>query len=207
MNINYLIHNTIWVPGHFHLTVGTAFALTAMAITYWLLPQLLGKRLRWRKLAAVQPFLWFLGMTLMSNAMHRAGLIGVPRRTAEPQYESFGYEDAVGGIEIPGVVDISAVQEMRIQIAIGGTILFIALAAFLAVVARTWIAARTETEIGVDSTIPAPLSGPEHSPAVLDRIWLWAAVALLLVAIAYGLPVWDMLSDGVLEPGAPPVPV
>ncbi|MFB6187792.1 MAG: cbb3-type cytochrome c oxidase subunit I, partial [Halobacteriaceae archaeon] len=29
MNINYLIHNTLWVPGHFHLTVGTAFALTA----------------------------------------------------------------------------------------------------------------------------------------------------------------------------------
>ncbi len=26
MNINSLIHNTLWVPGHFHLTVGTASA-------------------------------------------------------------------------------------------------------------------------------------------------------------------------------------
>ncbi len=37
MNINYLVHNTFWVVGHFHLTVGTAVALTFMAVTYWFL--------------------------------------------------------------------------------------------------------------------------------------------------------------------------
>jgi hypothetical protein len=35
----------------------------------------------------VQPYAWFVGMTLMSNAMHRASLAGVPRRTAEPMFE------------------------------------------------------------------------------------------------------------------------
>jgi cytochrome c oxidase subunit 1 len=27
-NINLVVHNTAWVPGHFHLTVGTAVTLS-----------------------------------------------------------------------------------------------------------------------------------------------------------------------------------
>ncbi|MFB6196823.1 MAG: cbb3-type cytochrome c oxidase subunit I, partial [Halobacteriaceae archaeon] len=119
MNINYLIHNTLWVPGHFHLTVGTAFALTAMAVSYWLVPQLTGKQLQHRTIAIIQPFVWFIGMALMSNAMHRAGIAGVPRRTAKPMYRNAGgapFETVVGSI-----------NEIQLQIAIGGTLLFIGL--------------------------------------------------------------------------------
>ncbi|MCC6906136.1 MAG: cbb3-type cytochrome c oxidase subunit I, partial [Anaerolineae bacterium] len=39
-SMNLVIHNTTWVPGHFHLTVGTAATLSFMGITYWLLPYL-----------------------------------------------------------------------------------------------------------------------------------------------------------------------
>jgi len=34
-NVNLAVHNTAWVPGHFHLTVGTAVTLTFMGILYW----------------------------------------------------------------------------------------------------------------------------------------------------------------------------
>jgi cytochrome c oxidase subunit 1 len=192
MNINYLIHNTLWVPGHFHLTVGTASALTFMAFTYWLFPQVTGKPLRFRTLATVQPYLWFVGMTLMSNAMHRAGLAGVPRRTAEPGYSSVTYEGLVGGI-----------SEMRIQIAIGSTLLFVALLLFLAVLVGTWRGERGG-QLRVNGDIPAPLSGPENGPRVLDNMRLWFAVAVVLVVIAYGLPLWSMVADGLLAPGSPP---
>jgi cytochrome c oxidase subunit I len=37
-NLNMLVHNTAWIPGHFHLTVGTAVTLTFFGITFWLLP-------------------------------------------------------------------------------------------------------------------------------------------------------------------------
>ncbi|MFB6142350.1 MAG: cbb3-type cytochrome c oxidase subunit I, partial [Halorientalis sp.] len=197
MNINYLIHNTLWVPGHFHLTVGTAFALTAMAITYWLLPQVTGKRLRNYTAATVQPYLWFIGMVLMSNAMHRAGLAGVPRRTAEPQYPTQGitFEGVVGGV-----------GEMRLQIAVGAVLLTVSLLLFLYVVATTWLAPRSE-RIRVDGQLPEPLSGVEGSPRVLDNLKLWAAIAALLVLLTYGPPLAGMIANGIFAPGSAPIPV
>jgi cytochrome c oxidase subunit 1 len=195
MNINYLIHNTLWVPGHFHLTVGTAFALTAMAISYWLVPQITGKKLQRRSLALAQPYVWFIGMTLMSNAMHRAGLAGIPRRTAEPTYDEFAFEGVAG-----------TVGEMRLQIAIGGFLLFVGAALFLIVMAETFLARRGGT-LSVNSTIPEPLSGPEHSPRILDNYKLWTAIALVLIVIAYGPPLASMIADGITAPGSPPIPV
>ncbi len=195
MNINYLIHNTLWVPGHFHLTVGTAFALTAMAATYWLFPQVSGKRLRLRGAAVAQPYVWFLGMVLMSNAMHRAGLAGIPRRTAEPEYEAFAYDPGVGGI-----------VEMRVQIVLGGILLFLGLVLFLAVVFRTWMAS-SDGELRVTGTIPPALSGPENGPRVLDNLRLWTLVAVSLVLLTYSLPLVSMVADGLLNPGLPPIPV
>ncbi|MFB6268025.1 MAG: b(o/a)3-type cytochrome-c oxidase subunit 1 [Halodesulfurarchaeum sp.] len=197
MNINYMIHNTQWVPGHFHLTVGTAAALTFMAISYWLVPQVTGKRLQLRGLAAVQPYIWFVGMLLMSNAMHRAGLAGIPRRTAEPEWnmvEGVSYQPMFG-----------SVQEMQIQIAVGGTLLFVSLFAFVVVMLGTFIVRRDLGPIRVEGSIPPALSGPEHGPRVLDNLRLWFAIAVVLVAIAYGPPLFDMVADGILEPGMPPI--
>ena len=37
-NLDLLVHNTAWISGHLHLTVGTAATLTYMGITYWLVP-------------------------------------------------------------------------------------------------------------------------------------------------------------------------
>jgi cytochrome c oxidase subunit 1 len=196
MNINYLVHNTLWVPGHFHLTVGTAFALTAMAVSYWLVPQITGKRLRWRGMAAAQPFVWFGGMALMSNAMHRAGLAGVPRRTAEPEYEQVVYEGVVGGI-----------GEMRLQIALGGFLLFVAMAMFLGVMVATWLGHRGAGTLSVNGDIPPALSGPQNSPRVLDDLRIWFLIAVVLVALAYGVPLAAIVGDGILAPGSPPVPV
>ncbi|MEF8800112.1 MAG: b(o/a)3-type cytochrome-c oxidase subunit 1 [Halolamina sp.] len=195
MDINYLIHNTIWVPGHFHLTVGTAFALTLMAGAYWLVPQVTGKRLQFRGLAAVQPFVWFIGMVLMSNAMHRGGLAGIPRRTAEPQYDQVSFSAVVG-----------SVSEMRLQIAIGGTLLFIAGLMFLIVMLGTWVLGKKNSALRVNGSIPEPLSGATESPVVLDNLKLWTAIAVALVLLAYGLPLADMIADGLLWPGSAPVP-
>jgi len=195
MNLNYLVHNTLWVPGHFHLTVGTAAALTFMAVSYWLVPQLTGKKLRLRAFALIQPYVWFLGMTLMSNAMHRGGLIGLPRRTAEPEWNLPGGSFSEG---------IGSLNEIQLQIAVGGILLFTGIVLFLAVMVATWMGRETPT-IDVDSTIPPALSGAENSPRILDNYRLWFAIAVVLVVIAYGVPLWDMVADGVFSPGSNPV--
>jgi cytochrome c oxidase subunit 1 len=196
MNVNLLIHNTLWVPGHFHLTVGTAVALTFMAISYWLVPQLTGRKLKFKTLALIQPYAWFLGMTLMSNAMHRAGLAGVPRRTAEPEFNTnaMNFEPLFG-----------TMGEMQWQIAIGGTILLISLILFLWVIIGSWMGGE-KSEKPVDDYIPKPLSGVEHTPAILDNMKLWFALALILVILAYTFPLWEMVADGVFSPGALPRP-
>ena len=194
LNIDMLIHNTAWIPGHFHLTVGTASALTFMAITFWLLPQLTGRELKFKKLALAQPYTWFLGMTLMSNALHRQGLAGIPRRVSEPEYAGFSYDPPFGTL-----------AEMDWQVAIGGTILFVALVMFLVVMVGSW-RNRTVAE-QVDDYIPPALSGPEHSPAILDNMKLWIGLAVVLVLIAYTFPLADMVMDGLFTPGAPPSPV
>ncbi|WP_256544956.1 b(o/a)3-type cytochrome-c oxidase subunit 1 [Halobellus inordinatus] len=189
MNINYLVHNTLWVPGHFHMTVGTAVALTMMAGTYWLLPQLTGKPVYSRPIGLLQVITWFVGMVFMSNAMHRGGLLGIPRRTAEPQYQNFDFVAAVGSI-----------SEIRMQIALGGVLLFVSVVIFLFNVAATWADDRVDTP--VDDTIPEPLSSSSGAPLVLDNLALWTGIAVVLVILAYTLPLAGIISDAGLFGGS-----
>jgi cytochrome c oxidase subunit 1 len=194
MNINYLVHNTLWVPGHFHMTVGTAVALTMMAGTYWLLPQITGKTVYSRPIGLFQVVLWFIGMVFMSNAMHRGGLLGIPRRTAEPQYQNFDFAAAVG-----------SVGEIRMQIAFGGLLLFLSVVFFLFNVAATWAEDRVDTP--VDDTIPAPLSPPSGAPLILDNLALWTGIAVVLVVLAYTLPLASIVTDSGLLGSSPGFPV
>ena len=57
--MNSVVHNTSWIPGHFHTTVGSASALTFMGACYLVVPRLLGRRLELAPMARVQPWLWF----------------------------------------------------------------------------------------------------------------------------------------------------
>ncbi len=183
MNINYLVHNTFWVVGHFHLTVGTGVALTFMAATYWFLPQITGKALWSRSVALAQVVTWFVGMTFMSNAMHRAGLLGIPRRTAEPLYEGFEYSAVVG-----------SVGELQAQIALGGLLLSLSLLLFFANLIGTVRNSKSDS-------LPAneyaeTLSGPEDSPLVLDNLKLWTGIAIVLVIFAYTFPLLSIIERG-----------
>ncbi len=195
MNINYLVHNSLWVPGHIHTQVGTAVALTFMAGSYWLVPQLTGNRLVGRGIALFQVVLWFVGIVIMTNAMYRGGLIGMPRRTAEPEYEGFNYEVAAG-----------SVGELNAQVALGGILLFVSAMIFLVLMFLTLF--NRESEPIDDRTIPDPLSGPEDSPAVLDNLKLWIAIAAVLVTLAYVIPLASIVSrGGLFGPDVGPFPV
>ncbi|WP_049889268.1 b(o/a)3-type cytochrome-c oxidase subunit 1 [Natronolimnohabitans innermongolicus] len=195
MNINYLVHNTFWVVGHFHLTVGTAVALTFMAVTYWFLPQVTGKALWNRSVALGQVVLWFLGMTFMSNAMHRGGLLGIPRRTAEPQYDGFEFEASVG-----------SVAELDAQIALGGILLTLSLVLFFANVIGTALNGRSDTL--PDNSYAETLSGPEDAPKVLDNLKLWTIIAIILVIFAYTFPLLSIIDrGGLFGPDINPFPV
>ncbi|MGE5338594.1 MAG: cbb3-type cytochrome c oxidase subunit I [Gemmatimonadota bacterium] len=78
--LNMLIHNTIYVPGHFHATVVIGTTLAFMAITYFLIPTLFNREVILPELAKWQPYLFGLGMAVFTLAMMGAGTLGVPRR-------------------------------------------------------------------------------------------------------------------------------
>ncbi|MBF0180535.1 MAG: cbb3-type cytochrome c oxidase subunit I [Magnetococcales bacterium] len=78
--INLIIHNTIFVPGHFHATVAVGTTLAFMAISYFLIPVVFRRKLIWPTLCKWQPYIFGGGMLLVILFLLGAGTLGVPRR-------------------------------------------------------------------------------------------------------------------------------
>jgi cytochrome c oxidase subunit 1 len=174
--MNAVIHNTSWVPGHFHTTVGSASALTFMGACYVVVPRLLGRQLELAPLARVQPWLWFGGMLCFSIPTHLTGLMGMPRRVFDPRY---GDHPVAAGWH--WLTNLSAV---------GGIVLFASALFFVLVMLFTLFGPRSTMAPLEFST---PLEDPGPGPSRLDRMGILTAVAVLLVVIAYGYPIWHHL--------------
>ena len=78
--INLIMHNTLYVPGHFHGTVVAGTTLAFMAITYLLIPLIFRRELMFRKLAQWQPYIFGIGVAGIAMFMMGAGTLGVARR-------------------------------------------------------------------------------------------------------------------------------
>jgi len=161
-------HNTAWIPGHLHLTVGTAVTLSFMGITYWLVPWLRGRALWSRPLALAQIWLWFVGMVVFSNALHRLGVLGAPRRTMLNAAPYLAPEW----------------KPLLLLVGIGGALLFLSSMLYFLNLVLTLTTSR-----GPAPDLPQfaeAMSGPDHTPIVLDRWRPWLALAGILILVAYG---------------------
>lgn len=78
--LNVLMHNTLYVPGHFHGTVVAGTTLAFMAATYLVLPLIFQREIVWPTLAKWQPYLFGVGAAGISLFMMGAGTLGVSRR-------------------------------------------------------------------------------------------------------------------------------
>jgi cytochrome c oxidase subunit 1 len=175
--MNAMVHNTAFIQGHFHLTLGTTVALTFMGATYWLLPRLLGRDLRLRSVARIQPYLWVFGMTLFSASYHMAGMRGLPRRV---------YSASLTGEQGAAWHDLTVVA------AVGGIVLFASALAYVIVVVATWTTGRRVDAPAFEFATPLR---PETTSSVWDRLGMWTAVAALLVVVAYAYPLMQLLSQ------------
>lgn len=172
--MNAVVHNTAWIQGHFHLTVGSAVALTFMGAAYWLLPRLSARELELALLARVQPYFWFIGMMLFSFSNHITGLMGMPRRIYDASYAG-----STVAATWRGLTGISAV---------GGLFLFASAALFIMVMVGTALAGRRREPEPI--LWAEPLEPEPARRTLFDRYLLWAAVAVLLVIVAYAYPLW-----------------
>jgi len=177
--LNSVVHNTAWIHGHFHLTVGSAVALTFMGTAYWLVPKVSGRELQLELLAKVQPYLWFVGMILFAVVNHITGLLGMPRRIFESAYA--------------GAVQAQPWHGLTLISALGGIVLFASAMLFVMVMLGTLLAGRRipQAPIVWAEALGTPAGG--FPPSVWDRLGLWFAIAVVLVAVAYGVPLWNLL--------------
>ena len=107
--LNLIIHNTIYVPGHFHATVVIGTTLAFMSMTYFLIPTLFRRELMFHGLAKWQPYLFGLGMAGFALFMMGAGTLGVPRRHWDMTFAGnpLGYEFAGTAYLMMGIMALS----------------------------------------------------------------------------------------------------
>lgn len=178
--MNQVVHNTIWVTGHFHLTVATSVVLTFFGVSYWLIPHLTGRTFtkKMNKLAMIQGITWTIGMTFMSGAMHAAGLLGAPRRSAFSEYG--------------GAAQAADWIPYQIAQAIGGSILFIGIILMLYIfVNLAFFAPKGEQEFPVGEVADEA----EKVPMVFDNWKLWVGITAALILFAYTLPFIDLIQN------------
>jgi cytochrome c oxidase subunit 1 len=73
--LNLIMHNTLYVPGHFHATVVIGTTLAFMALTYFLIPVMFRREVMFPKLAQWQPYLFGIGMSGFALFMMGAGTL------------------------------------------------------------------------------------------------------------------------------------
>ena len=109
--LNMIIHNTIYVPGHFHATVVVGTTLSFMALTYFLIPVLFKREMINPGLARLQPYLFGLSMYFFCLVMMGAGTLGVSRRHWDMAFSgsAMAYEWPGAAYLMMGLVGIAGV--------------------------------------------------------------------------------------------------
>ena len=189
-NLNLAVHNTAWIPGHFHLTVGSATTLTFFGICYWLIPKLTGRKLLSNGLALAQAWTWFFGMLFMGNAYHTLGLLfSAPRRTmlgaapyASPEW-----------------------NPMLMESLLGIALLFISATLFFLVIFGTALNPR-KLDKPIEMPVAEPLD-PTPAPAWLNNWGPWMSGTIALIILSYGPMLYQLIRDAqLIIPGVQPWP-
>ncbi|MCB1750297.1 MAG: cbb3-type cytochrome c oxidase subunit I [Gammaproteobacteria bacterium] len=161
--INLIIHNTIYVPAHFHATVAVGTTMAFMGVTYFLIPVLFRRQMILPGLAKIQPYLFGGGMTIMVLFMLGAGTLGVSRR-----HWDMDFTGAALGFDYPGM----AYTLMGIG-AFGGVIGVLGGGAFLLITVGSLVfGKKLEPSAGLLQSFGLPLAASCYSnqrPETLPR--------------------------------------
>jgi cytochrome c oxidase subunit 1 len=178
--INIIIHNTIYVPGHFHATVVIGSTLAFMALTYFLIPVLFRRQVVMPGLAKWQPYLFGGGMAVFTLAMMGAGTLGVERRHWDMAFTdaALAFDYPASAFTLMGVVGIAGVAAI-----LGGAIFI------LVTVLSVFFGKPVEStsNYGVAATIlkrAAPVVVPDGGHAATGK-WGFAAPGTFLLAIFF----------------------
>lgn len=189
--INLLLHNTMYVPGHFHGTVVAGTTLAFMAITYLVVPLIFRREIMFKKVAQWQPYVFGLGVAGTSLFMMGAGTLGVSRR-----HWDITFSDAPVAFDYPGtaflMMGLNGV--FGVLAALGGLmyIVVVVCSVFFGE-QRTEEKARTEPLLPQDGAAAVATYGSEGTLKLPGTITL---VAVFFVAfVLYYFVNWKFLSE------------
>jgi cytochrome c oxidase subunit 1 len=179
--MNNVVHNTAWIPGHFHTTIGGPVFLSFLGMSLFLAVQLTGKRLRLPTLNLWVPYLWTAGVLIFSVGLSVGGLLGTPRRSnLGPTYAN------------PESPLYQASWQIWSQLgAVGGIIMSIAMLFFFVVFFAT-LAGPKEREPSL--ALPAAEAHHDWSGRLVLNFSPWVAAAIVLLAIAYIPPLYEVVT-------------
>jgi len=188
--INLIIHNTIYVPGHFHATVAVGTTLAFMAITYFLIPTLFRRQLILPTLAKWQPYIFGIGMSILALFMMAAGTLGVSRRH---------WDIAFSGSALPYEYPGTAYLMMGI-VGIGAVIAVVGGASYILVTVGSILFGK---RVGEVEEKPAPVAAPSsaatltgHGIAGFAAPGTFALALVFLVSfVAYYFVNWKYLAS------------
>ncbi|HEC16163.1 MAG TPA: cytochrome C oxidase subunit I [Sedimenticola sp.] len=167
--ISIIIHNTIYVPGHFHATVVVGTTLAWMALTYLLIPVLFRRKMILPGLAKWQPYLFGGGMSIVAIFHMAAGTLGVARR-----HWDMGFAGNPLGFEYPG----TAYLLMGIA-GVGGVIAVIGGAAYLLItVGSLLFGEKLDASAGILQSFGVPLADSVYSTEKPERLPMAPAEAV-----------------------------
>jgi cytochrome c oxidase subunit 1 len=185
--LDFAVHNTQWITGHFHLIFGGAIVIMYFVIAYDLWPHLTGKALEQAGLMRLQLWLWFIGMIVVTFPWHYVGILGIPRRMAYFDYSH------------PAI----APQALSVTITFFGGLMLVASALlFILILLRGHRAPKIELP---EFQFSRPVHQPARVPVALNSFALWLVLMIGLTVVNYGYPIVKLMA--MPETAVPAVPV
>ncbi len=189
--LNTVVHNTTWIVGHFHLTVGGATALTFIAAMLILAREMMGKEIVAPWLAVAGFYMWTVGQTIFSIGYYIAGIEGAPRRTSDLSYGGLAPSDWIPWLQIG---------------AIGGIVFWIGGVVLVGVIAATLLWGKRVT-ISSDRLLDfegTQIRRVENGKYVLEEVRFWIIATIVIAILGYVGPLYEIFSRGLVPVG--PVP-
>jgi cytochrome c oxidase subunit 1 len=105
------MHDTYFVPAHFHLVMGVASIFGMFAAIYFWFPKMFGRMMS-ERLGQVHFWLTFIGVYCIFVPMHTMGMVGMPRRYAN--FGEYRFLDSIHPLVI--FVSIAAIITALVQL-------------------------------------------------------------------------------------------
>lgn len=188
--LNSVIHNTSWLPGHFHMTVAGPVFLAIIGMSTYMYSTISGKKIFLPRVNVIIPYIWMIGVFIFSTGLMWGGLLGEPRRTNL----GMTYLNPKSSLYHPAWVPTTTLALC------GGIIMFVAGILYFLVFFGTIF--RKSARKG---SLEFPVSEAYHDEpriALLDQFKPWIIAMIIILLLAYIPALMNVNSN--TGPKAPP---